>query len=54
MSVVFPGNYYAVFKGYIDVAFLLPVSVAMYLLVDYDFTAFPEIIISSCATLVKR
>lgn len=37
LSVCFSGNYYAVFRGYIDVAFLLPMSAAMYLFVDYDF-----------------
>jgi hypothetical protein len=31
------GNYYAIFRGYIDAAYLLPMSVVMYLFVDYDF-----------------
>ena len=37
LAICFAGNYYAVFRGYIDVAFLLPMSAAMYLFVDYDF-----------------
>jgi len=36
-ALCLPNNYYPVFRGYIDVAFLLPMSCAMYLLVDYDF-----------------
>lgn len=37
IACLMPGNYYAVFRGYIDAAFLLPMSVAIYLFVDYDF-----------------
>ena len=36
-ALCFTNNYYPVFRGYIDVAFLLPMSCAMYLMVDYDF-----------------
>lgn len=37
LAMLLPNNYYAVFHGYLDVGFLLPVSCACYLLVDYDF-----------------
>lgn len=38
LSVCFAGNYYALFRGFIDVAFLVPISAAMYLFIDYDFS----------------
>lgn len=38
LSIFFPANYYAMHKGYIDVAILLPISILIYLLVDYDFS----------------
>jgi hypothetical protein len=37
LSLCFPNNYYSVFQGYIDVAYLVPMSASMYLFVDYDF-----------------
>ncbi len=37
LGTLFPGNYYAMYQGYIDVAVLLPVSIAIYLLIDFDF-----------------
>ncbi len=37
VALCLPNNYYSVFRGFIDVAYLLPMSCAMYLLVDYDF-----------------
>lgn len=37
IACLMPGNYYAAFRGYIDVAFLLPMSVTVYLFIDYDF-----------------
>lgn len=37
LGTLFPGNYYAMYQGYIDVAVLLPVSIAVYLLIDFDF-----------------
>ena len=36
-SSCFVQNYYALLRGYVDVAYLLPMSVAMYLFVEYDF-----------------
>ena len=36
-AMLLPANYCAVFHGYLDVAFLLPVSCAVYLLADLDF-----------------
>ena len=38
LALFFPANYYAMYKGYIDIAILLPISIAMYLFFDYDFT----------------
>ena len=43
IAALMPANYYATFRGYIDVAFLLPTSIALYLFVDFDFR---QIIIS--------
>ncbi|MEE0130335.1 MAG: hypothetical protein UEL03_02940 [Clostridium sp.] len=40
ISLLFSGNYYALMCGYIDVAILLPMSISVYLLLDYDFSAF--------------
>ena len=40
VSLFFSGNYYALMCGYIDVAVLLPMSIAIYLLIDYDFSRF--------------
>ena len=37
LAVCFSGNYYAVFRGYIDIACLLPISIVMFLFIDYDF-----------------
>lgn len=37
LAGLFAQNYYAMLKGYIDIAYLLPMSVAMLLFVDYDF-----------------
>lgn len=37
-AILFPSNYYATLQGYIDIAYLLPMSVALYLFIDYDFT----------------
>ena len=33
----FAQNYFALLRGYIDIAYLLPMSVAIYILLDYDF-----------------
>lgn len=33
----FAQSYYALLRGYIDIAYLLPMSVAIYILLDYDF-----------------
>lgn len=38
LSVCFAGNYYALFRGFIDIAFLVPMSASMYLFIDYDFS----------------
>lgn len=38
LVILFPSNYYATLQGYIDIAYLLPMSVALYLFIDYDFT----------------
>lgn len=37
LGTIFPANYYAMYQGYIDVAVLLPISIAVYLLIDFDF-----------------
>lgn len=37
LSFIMPANYYALFRGYVDVAFLLPMTMVIYLFVDYDF-----------------
>ena len=37
LSFIMPANYYALFRGYVDVAFLLPMTIVIYLFVDYDF-----------------
>ena len=37
LAACFSGNYYALLKGFIDVAYLLPMSIVMYLWIDYDF-----------------
>lgn len=37
LSLCFPSNYYAVMKGYADVVFLIPMSIMIYLFVDYNF-----------------
>lgn len=37
LSAILPIHYYAAFKGYIDVAYLLPLSICIYILVDFDF-----------------
>ncbi len=37
LAACFPASYYAVFKGYIDVGYLLPMSAVMLLFIDYDF-----------------
>lgn len=37
MAVLFPANYVAMYRGYIDVAILLPISILLYLLIDLDF-----------------
>lgn len=37
LSLCFPNNYYSAFQGFIDVAYLVPMSASMYLFVDYDF-----------------
>lgn len=38
LAIFFAGNYFAAFKGFVDIAYLLPMSVVIYLLVDYDFS----------------
>lgn len=37
LSTVFSANYYSMYRGYIDIAILVPIAVLIYLLVDYDF-----------------
>lgn len=37
-AVLFPSNYYATLQGYIDIAYLLPMSIVIYLFIDYDFS----------------
>lgn len=37
LALCFPNNYYSVLKGYIDVAYLVPMSASLYLFVDFDF-----------------
>lgn len=37
LASLFPANYYAMYLGYIDVAILLPISILIYLFIDYDF-----------------
>ena len=37
LAVLFPNNYYAGLRGYIDIGFLVPMSASMYLFIDYDF-----------------
>ena len=37
VAILFQGNYYAGLRGFIDIGFLLPASVAVYLFLDYDF-----------------
>ncbi len=37
IAICMANNYYAVFKGYIDGAYLVPMSVVLYLFIDYDF-----------------
>lgn len=37
LGTLFPLNYYAMYRGYIDAAILLPISAAIYLLIDFDF-----------------
>lgn len=37
LSLCFPNNLYSAFQGFIDVAYLVPMSASMYLFVDYDF-----------------
>lgn len=38
MAAIFPANYIAMYRGYIDVAILLPISILLYLFLDRDFT----------------
>ena len=38
LASFFPANYYAMYRGYIDVAILLPISIVIYLFIDYDFS----------------
>lgn len=37
LAFLFAANYYAMLRGYIDVAILLPASIAMYHFIDFDF-----------------
>ena len=37
LAACFPGNYYAMLNGYIDIGFLIPASIAIFLFIDYDF-----------------
>lgn len=38
VPILTPANYFALLRGYIDVALLLPISVLIYILLDYDWT----------------
>ncbi len=36
LSVMFPANYYALYYGYIDIAYLLPFSILIYIFLNFD------------------